>query len=132
MDELHGILTAYKMKKNTKNEQPRTREIAFKASKNIRNKGHNEEERSYNEWDENKEENFVRKLKRGTEKYKGKLPFKCFNFGRIGHQANKFPFEEHKGFYRKKSLYSKEENNSLGERDGEEREPRIMNINFLK
>ena len=28
-------------------------------------------------------------------KYKGKLPFKCFNCGRIGHFANKFPHKKH-------------------------------------
>jgi hypothetical protein len=31
MDELHGILTAYEMRK--KNEKPRPKEAAFKASK---------------------------------------------------------------------------------------------------
>jgi hypothetical protein len=37
-------------------------------------------------------ENFVRKLKRGTEKYKGMLPSKCFNCGKIGNFTNKFPY----------------------------------------
>jgi hypothetical protein len=31
----------------------------------------------------NQEAQFVRKLKRGSGKYKGKLPFKCFNCGRV-------------------------------------------------
>jgi len=35
--------------------------------------------------------NFVRKLKRGTGKYKGMLPLICFNCGKIGHFASKFP-----------------------------------------
>jgi len=34
----------------------------------------------------------VRKLKRGFGKYKGKLPFKCFNCGRVVHFAAKFPY----------------------------------------
>jgi hypothetical protein len=36
--------------------------------------------------------NFVRKLKRGTDKYKGMLPLKCFNFGKNGHFATKCPY----------------------------------------
>jgi hypothetical protein len=35
--------------------------------------------------------NFIRKLKKGTDKYKGMLPLKCFNCGGIGHFASKFP-----------------------------------------
>lgn len=35
------------------------------------------------------EANFVHKLKRGKGKYKGKLPFKCFNSGDVGHFAAK-------------------------------------------
>ena len=42
--------------------------------------------------DSDEEEIFVRKLKKGTREYKGNLPFKCFNCGRIGHYSKKFPF----------------------------------------
>ena len=67
---------------------------------------------------------FVSKLKKGTRKYKGKLPLKCFNCGRIGNFSHKcsYPKQEesdheesccHKGknkFKKKtKNLYSKEE-----------------------
>jgi hypothetical protein len=36
----------------------------------------------------------VRRLTKGSGKYKGKLPFKCFNCGKISHFASKCP---HKG-----------------------------------
>ena len=32
---------------------------------------------------------FIKKLEKGTRKYKGKLPLKCFNCGIIGHFASK-------------------------------------------
>jgi hypothetical protein len=122
MDELHGTLTTYEMRTDTENEQP-NREATFKATKKTRNKEHRVEERPGDESDE-EEAHFVRKLKRGTDKYKGKLPFKCFNCGRIGHYAKKCPFEENKSFHKKKSLYSKEDNSSSDESDGEERDVR--------
>jgi hypothetical protein len=36
----------------------------------------------------------VRRLKKGPGKYQGKLPFKCFNFGNIGHFAFKCPHKK--------------------------------------
>jgi hypothetical protein len=35
---------------------------------------------------------FMKKLKKGTGKYKGNIPLICFNYGKIGHFANKFPY----------------------------------------
>ena len=37
------------------------------------------------------EEKFVRRLKKGSGKYKGNMPFKCFKCGKIGHFSFKFP-----------------------------------------
>jgi hypothetical protein len=77
---------------------------------------------SDDEWDEKEEATFVKRIKKGMGRYKGKLPFKCFNCGTIGHYAKKFPFEENKIFYKNRNLYSKEYNCSSDESDGEEKE----------
>src|ERR1700722_4177837 len=79
-DQLLGTLTAYEMR--IVKDKPTSREASFKADKN-----------EDSEPDEI-EEKFVKRLKKGSGKYKGKLPFKCFNYGRIGHFSNKCP---HKG-----------------------------------
>jgi hypothetical protein len=41
--------------------------------------------------------NFIRKLKRGTDKYKDILPLKCFNCDGIGHFSSKRPYAKNKG-----------------------------------
>jgi len=38
------------------------------------------------------EVHFLRKLKKGFEKYKSKLPFKCFNCGKVGRFVDNFPY----------------------------------------
>jgi len=117
LDELHAILTTYEMRID-EDEQPTRREATFKALRKIRDKGNKDAKWSGDELDV-EEENFVRKLKRETGRYKGKLPFKCFNHGKIGHYAKKCPFEANKLFSKKKSLYSKEDNGSSDDSDKE-------------
>lgn len=46
----------------------------------------------YEEESDTEEENFVGKLK-GPGNYKGKLPFKCFDCGRVGNFFAKSPYE---------------------------------------
>ena len=70
-DQLLGTLTTYEMR--IVKYKPTSREESFKADKN-----------EDSELDEI-EEKFVKRLKKGSGIYKGKLPFKCFNYGRIGH-----------------------------------------------
>jgi hypothetical protein len=76
-DQLLGTLTAYEMRIDK--DKPTSREASFNADKN-----------EDSEPDEI-EAKFVKRLKKGSGKYKGKLPFKCFNCGRIGYFANKCP-----------------------------------------
>ena len=40
------------------------------------------------------EANFIKKLLKGSGKYKGKLPFKCFDCGKVGHFASKCPYSK--------------------------------------
>jgi hypothetical protein len=93
MDELHGILPPYEMRIEQDNP-PRT-EADFNASKKTKKNKKNSKSscRCNNDLDEDDEiSNFVRKLKKGTEKYKGMLPLTCFNCGKIGHFSTKFRY----------------------------------------
>jgi hypothetical protein len=90
LDQLIGTLNAYEMR-ITKGKST-TREAYFKVDKN-----------KDSDIDEI-EANFVRRLKKGSGKYKGKLPFKCFNYGKIGHFSSKCPHKI------KEQTYDDEEN----------------------
>ena len=97
------------------------REVSFKVCE----KGKEKEvvkESSY--ISEEEEANFVSRLQPGTRRFRGKLPFKCFTCGRIGHYAAKCPYEENhakgKRFEKGKSYYTNEDNNEMSSEDEED------------
>jgi hypothetical protein len=104
-DKLLGTLTTYEMR--IIKDKPTSREASFKADKN-----------EDSEPDEI-EAKFVKRLKKGSGKYKGKLPFKCFNCGKIGNFANKCPHKrndqtcddeekhKHKNFFKENNFKKK-------------------------
>jgi hypothetical protein len=80
IDQLIGTLTSYEMR--ISKDKPTSREELFKVDK----------KEDY-EPDEI-EVKFVRRLKKGSVKYQGMFPFKCFNYGNIGHFSSKCPHKK--------------------------------------
>jgi hypothetical protein len=89
MDELYGILTAYDLILGHENHSQG--EEAFKVLNKSKNQKHKLQS-SHDEKSDVEEENFIKKLQKGSGKYKGKLPFKCFNYGKVGHFSSKCPY----------------------------------------
>jgi hypothetical protein len=98
MDELHGILTTYEMRIDQDNLSHKGSIIqGIQEVKEEKQKKSKSDCSCSDDSEEDEEmENFVRKLKRGTDKYKGMLPLKCFNCGGIGHFDSKFPYAKNK------------------------------------
>jgi hypothetical protein len=76
MDDLHGTLTNYDMR--TEKDNPTTKEETFKASNKTKQKDKQKVklDSSSSDISEDDEQvaNFVRRMKKGTNKYRGKLP----------------------------------------------------------
>jgi hypothetical protein len=75
IDQLQGTVTAYEM--SIIKYKPTSREESFKEDKN--------EDFEHDEI----EAKFMRRLKKGSGKYQVKFPFKCINYGNIGHFGSK-------------------------------------------
>ena len=148
MDELHGIITAYEVRKGQ--GKASKGETTFKVSKGTKNHEHVSNERILEKSDE-EETNFIKKLKKGYGKYKEKLPFKCFIYGIIGHFSSKCPYpkekdnddeeaynqKEHKNgkaqykkklYKKKKNVYSKEYSSSSDMSEDNDRKVLFMGI----
>lgn len=108
LDNLQGILTAYEMRIGSNFST--SKETTFRVEKK-------EELDSESKLSDAIEALLVRNLK---NKYKGKLPFKCFNHGKIGHFVAQCPLsdlnsEEKKpeNFYKKKMWNPKKKFNTF-------------------
>jgi hypothetical protein len=110
IDQLLGTLYDYEMR--ISKDKSTTREASFKEDNNTDSRL------------DDIEDFFLRRLKKGSGKYQGKMPFKCFNCGNIGHFASKFPQKKKdqnskgeekyksKRFGKKKSLCVKNDDSS--------------------
>jgi hypothetical protein len=78
-----------------------TKEEVFKESKNTKKHSKQKSKPNCSCNNDSKEdeevENFIRKSKRGTDKYKGMLPLNFFNCDGIGNLASKFPYAKNRG-----------------------------------
>eukprot|EP00253_Pinus_taeda_P036315 PITA_36315 len=105
MTQLHRILTTFEMRKGGPSDM---REAAFEVSGN---------ESEYISEGED-EVNFVKNLEQGSGRFKGKLPFKCFSCGRVGHYIARFPHNKGKMYEKgNRSYYIHDKSNDSSNSD---------------
>jgi hypothetical protein len=108
MDELHGSLITYEMRTGTESDQPNN-EATFKAINKTKDKDNDLDEEITN---------FIRRFQKGSGRYKGNSPPKCFNCGRIVHIVENFYYKKI-SLNNKKRFYSKYDEISSDESDEE-------------
>lgn len=89
MDELYGSLAAYDIR--TIGTEVVKKEATFNTSRIGKEESIHD---GTGEYSNDIMEKFVTRLKMGSRKYKGKLPLKCFNYGKNGHFAAKCPYAD--------------------------------------
>ena len=63
------------------------------------------------------EVNFVKNLERGSGRFKGKLPFKCFSCGIVGHYTTRCPHNKGKMSNRSHYIHDKSNDSSNSDED---------------
>eukprot|EP00253_Pinus_taeda_P003945 PITA_03945 len=86
--QLHGILISFEIRKGVPSD---IKEVSFKSLVKGKEKEDLTESRYISKEDEI---NFVKKLQWGSRRLRGKIPFKFFSCGRVGHYVAKCPHKD--------------------------------------
>eukprot|EP00253_Pinus_taeda_P033921 PITA_33921 len=98
MTQLHRILTAFEMRKGGPSDMTEaTFEVSTNGKEKLNESGYISEEED--------QVNFFKNLERGSRRFKGMLPFKCFSCGRVGHYTTRCPHNKGKMFEEGNRIY---------------------------